>query len=68
VGQDFGIGLRPEDHPGLGQLLLEALIVFDNAVMGDNHIPILVPVRRGILFSGFPVICYLKLRKDLLDI
>ena len=63
MGQYLCIRFRSKNDPGPLQLLLQIMVVFNDAIMDDEHVLILIPVRMGILFARFAVcgpagVCY----------
>ena len=52
---DFGVGLGGELVAFFNQLLLQAEIVFDDAVVHDHDLAGAVAVRMGIFFGGTSV-------------
>src|SRR5580700_3045151 len=51
VGNDFGIGLRPELVAFLDQLALQADVILNDAVVHDNDLAGAVAMRMGVLFG-----------------
>src|SRR5579862_5216721 len=55
MGDDLGVGLRAELVTFFDQLLLQAKIVLDDAVVHDDDLARAIAMRMGILFRGTAV-------------